>query len=250
MEFKIITLQHRFASDIIPTIQPMVGEDGNVSGIDNQLLVRTSPERMAMIEQIVATLDSARKNLRITISHEDIQQSKSNQAGVRGNARIGNADINLGRRGCGQDNLEIDIGQRENITSQAGSEFVTVSDGGAAFIRVGQSVPFTQQWIFLTQQYAHLQHTVTYQDISTGFAVRPRVINGQVELEISPRISSLGSGDMIDFQALSTVLRVTPGQWFDLGGNMQTRDDVSRAILNSQNSTGGQQSRLMIKVDE
>src|SRR5450830_1179313 len=77
LEFKIITLQHRFASDVIPTIQPMVGDDGNVSGIDNQLLVRASPERMAMIEQIVATLDSVRKNLRITISHEDMRQSNS-----------------------------------------------------------------------------------------------------------------------------------------------------------------------------
>ncbi len=26
-EFKIITLQHRFAQDLLPTIQPMVGED-------------------------------------------------------------------------------------------------------------------------------------------------------------------------------------------------------------------------------
>jgi type II secretory pathway component GspD/PulD (secretin) len=252
LEFKIITLQHRFASDIIPTIQSMVGDDGNVSGIDNQLLVRASPERMAMIEQIVATLDSARKNLRITVSHEDMRQSNSNQAGVSGNARIGNTDINVGRpsRGYGQDNLEIDIGQHENTTSQSGSEFITVSDGGSAFIRVGQSVPFTQQWLVWTQQYAHIQQATVYQDITTGFAVRPRMIGGQVELEVSPRISSLSSGDVIDFQALSTVVRVTPGQWFDLGGAMQTRDNVSRAILSGQGSSGSQQSRLMIKVDE
>jgi len=252
LEFKIITLQHRFASDIIPTIQPMVGDDGNVSGIDNQLLVRASPERMGMIEQIVATLDRARKNLRITISHEDIRQTKSNQAGVRGSARIGNADINLGRpsRGYDQDNLEIDIGQQQNAISQTGSEFITVSEGGSAFIRVGQSVPFTQQWLVWAQQYAHVQQATIYQDITTGFAVRPRVINGQVELEISPRISSLASGDVIDFQSLSTVVRVTPGQWFDLGGTMQTRDNVSRAILSGQESSGSQQSKLMIRVDE
>lgn len=251
LEFKIITLQHRFASDIIPTVQPMVGDDGNVSGIDNQLLVRASPERMAMIEQIVATLDSARKNLRITISHEDARQNNSNQAGVSGNARIGNTDINLGgRRSHGQDDLDIDLGQQQNTISQAGSEFITVSDGGNAFIRVGQSVPFTQQWIVWIQQYAHIQQAVTYQDITTGFSVRPRMINNQVELEVSPRIFSLGSGDIVDFQALSTVVRVTPGQWFDLGGTMQTRDNVSRAILSGQTNSGSQQSRLMIRVDE
>jgi type II secretory pathway component GspD/PulD (secretin) len=230
----------------------MVGDDGNASGIDNQLIIRASPERMEMIEQIVATLDSARKNLRITVSHEDLRQSNSNQASISGNARIGNADINLGqpRRAYGDNNVGIDIEQRQNSASNVGSEFVTVSDGGTAFIRVGQSVPYTQQWLAWTQQYAHIQQTIVYQDITTGFAVRPRLINGQVELEVSPRISSLNSGDVIDFQALSTVVRVTPGQWFDLGGTMQARDNVSRAILSGQGGSVNQESKLMIRVDE
>ncbi len=32
-EFKIITLQHRFAQDLLPTIQPMVGEGGSANAV-------------------------------------------------------------------------------------------------------------------------------------------------------------------------------------------------------------------------
>ncbi|MEO7343341.1 MAG: hypothetical protein ABIU85_00755, partial [Methylotenera sp.] len=39
-EFKIITLQHRFAEDILPSIQPLVGSEGTASGIQNQLIIR------------------------------------------------------------------------------------------------------------------------------------------------------------------------------------------------------------------
>src|SRR2546428_14029455 len=75
-EFKIISLQHRFAEDLLPVVQPMVGEGGAASAINNQLLIRATPDRMAAIEQMVATLDVSRKNGRITISHDDMHQAR------------------------------------------------------------------------------------------------------------------------------------------------------------------------------
>ena len=48
-EFKIISLQHRFASDLLPTIVPMVGLDGTATGMNNQLILRAQPERMREI---------------------------------------------------------------------------------------------------------------------------------------------------------------------------------------------------------
>lgn len=67
-ELKIITLQHRFADDLLPTITPMVGEDGTATGLRNQLIVRASPERIREIEMIVKQLDIASENRRITFN--------------------------------------------------------------------------------------------------------------------------------------------------------------------------------------
>ncbi len=101
----------------------------------------------------------------------------------------------------------------------------------------------------LTKHYLTIQKTTEFHDITTGFAVRPRYIGGQVELEITPRIAVPNHAGFIDFEELSTVVRVTPGQWFDLGGTMQHRDDVSRAILSRQSGSGSRNTALAIKVD-
>lgn len=247
-EFKIITLRHRFAQDLLPTMQPMVGEGGSASAIDNHLMIRATPERMQAIEQVIATLDTERKNVRITVSHNNDSQNQRDRVGVSGRVRSGDVEVEI-PPGTVVDGVRVDVDSRRSSGSQRGSEFVSVLDGERAFILVGQSVPYTQQWVTLTQHYLTVQQTTEFIDISTGFAVRPRYIGGQVELEITPRIAGLNRAGFIDFEELSTVVRVTPGQWFDLGGTMQSRDDVSRAILSRQSGSGSRNTGLAIKVD-
>jgi type II secretory pathway component GspD/PulD (secretin) len=246
-DLKIITLQHRFGQDLLPVIQPLVGSDGTASAVDNHLMIRTTPERLQAIEQVIATLDTARKNVRITVSHEDASQYRADSAGVSGRVRTNDIEIGTSRRARPGVNLDID--SREGNSSRSGSEFVTVMDGEQAFIRVGQSIPYTQQWIQLTDRYMSVRQTTGFQDITTGFAVRPRYIGEYVELEITPRISSANKANITDFKELSTVVRVRPGEWFDLGGNMQGRDEVSTAILSQGNASGSHKTSLSIKVD-
>jgi type II secretory pathway component GspD/PulD (secretin) len=248
---KIITLQHRFAQDLLPAIQPLVGEDGTASAVDNHLFIRAAPERMQAIEQVIATLDVTRKNVRITVSHTDTSQTQGSRAGVSGRVQAGDVEIQTsqGAYNSVPDGVRLDIDNRQSSNVRSGTEFVTVMDGERAFIRVGQSVPYTQQWVQLTRQYISAGQTTTFQDITTGFAVRPRYIGDQVELEITPRIASLNRGNVIDFEELSTIIRVTPGQWFDVGGSMQSRDDVSRAILSQRERSGDSSNHLRIKVD-
>ncbi len=122
-------------------------------------------------------------------------------------------------------------------------------DGEQAFIRVGQILPFTQRWISLTRRYAVVQESVEFQDITTGFAVRPRYMGDQVEVEITPRIARWNQAGFIDFEELSTIVRVSPGEWFDLGSTMRNRDEVSQAILASEQSEEQRNLTLRIKVD-
>lgn len=246
-QFKIISLQHRFAQDILPMIEPMVGLSGSVRAIDNHLLVSTSPDRFSQIEAVISQLDVARKNVRITVSHASDIQAEQRGVGVSGRGRIGNVEITTSRGA--RDGINIDLQDRGSVYSSMGSEFLTVVDGERAFIRVGQSVPYTQQWVYLTNRYINIQQTVEFQDITTGFAVRPRYIGEQVELEITPRIARLNQAGFIDFEELSTVITVKPGEWFDLGGNMQNRDAVSREILSVSSGGNRQSSGLRIRVD-
>lgn len=249
-DFKIITLQHRFADDILPIIQSIAPAGAAVTGMQNHIVVRASPEKLAEIELIIARLDVAQQNLKITVSHQNHIDTSLNGVGVSGRKRIGNVEVRTNRySGNAPDGAQINIENRQSNTQSNNNQFINVLDGQPAFIRVGQSVPFTQEWVTFTRRYARAERTTEFVDITTGFSVRPRSIGNQVELEITPRIAQLNQQGFIDFEELSTTVRVNKGEWFDLGGTMQQKDEVSRAILSKQSLSQTQNSSLSIKVD-
>jgi type II secretory pathway component GspD/PulD (secretin) len=228
-QFKIITLQHRFGQDLLSAIQPLAGPGGVVSASGNHLFVDVSPERMAAIEQAVARLDVESRTYRIQVDRSGSNHSSSDRLEAGGN--IG-GDVRIQRSRPRVDGrVIIEMDSRETSSRTRGSEYISVLDGARAFIAVGQSVPFTDYWMTILRRYAHIQQTVQYRDITTGFSVLPRQIGEAVELEITPRISSLRNDGIVEFQELATTVRVMPGIWFNLGGAMQGRDEVSRAIL-------------------
>jgi type II secretory pathway component GspD/PulD (secretin) len=229
-QFKIITLQHRFGQDLLSAIQPLAGPDGVVSASGNHLFVDASPERMAAIEQAVARLDVESRTYRIQVDRSGSNHSSSGRLEAGGSIG-GDVRIQRSRPRADSRGVTIEMDSRETSSRTRGSEYISVLDGARAFIAVGQSVPFTENWMTILRRYAHVQQTVQYRDITTGFSVLPRQIGESVELEITPRISSLRNDGIVEFQELATTVRVMPGVWFNLGGAMQGRDEVSREIL-------------------
>ena len=247
-EFKIITLQHLFASDLLPIVEPMVGADGAANGMNNQLIVRATPDRMREIEAIVAKLDVARVNRKITVKASNNVQTQQERTEASGAVKVGKVTVANDRRAA-PNTGRVELDRNSSNSTQNSNQFVSVLDGERAFIHVGQSVPFTQEWVTITRRYVQIERTTDWQEISTGFAVRPRTVGNQVELEITPRIAKLNSSGYIDFEDLKTTLRVNLGDWVDIGGTMQTNDDVSRKILGLQNISSQQKSSLVIKVE-
>jgi len=247
-EFKIITLQHLFANDLLPIVEPMVGADGAANGMNNQLIVRAVPERMHEIEAIVARLDVARVNRKITVKASNNVQTQQERTEASGAVNVGKVTVASDRRAA-PNTGRVELDRNSSNSTQNSNQFVSVLDGERAFIRVGQSVLFTQEWVTITRRYVQIDRTTDWQEIATGFAVRPRTVGNQVELEITPRIAKLNSSGYIDFEDLKTTLRVNLGDWVDIGGTMQTNDEVSRKILGLQNISSQQKSNLVIKVE-
>lgn len=253
-EFKIISLQHRFANDLLPVIQPLVGEEGTVSAMQNNLIIRANPKNMAEIEQIISTLDTPRQNLKITVSRNSSQSLQRNNTAISGRKRIGNVTVETGEFSGGsrrvmRDGVAVNIESQRNSSNTNNQQFIQVLDGEKAFISVGQSIPYTQEWISLAGRYVHTRRTTELISIDTGFAVRPRAIGDLIELEVTPRFSQINQGGAIEFETLSTVIRSKRGEWLDLGSIMQQKDDVSQAILSWQSNDLSSSSQLLIKVE-
>lgn len=248
--FKIIELHHRLAQDVLPVIQPLVGENGVVTGMNNQLIIRADSERMPEIERAIAALDQARKNLTITVSHDQSTQASNRRIDAEGNVRIGEVSVSNTRKRYPSNTARVVVDGSDTRLKQGGQQFITVLDGQYAFIRVGQMIPYTQDWVVLTRCYVRVMQITEYVNISTGFVVRPSVLgNGQIELEIMPRISKLNASGYVDFESLKTIVRVDSGAWFDLGATMQSRDEVSGKILGYEEYNAHNASNLRIKVE-
>jgi type II secretory pathway component GspD/PulD (secretin) len=249
-EFKIITLQHRFADEILPAIKPLIGDEGTATAMQNNLIIRTHRNNMAEIEQLISSLDTVRQNLKITIrpnTNNDIKQSRTE---ITGRSRIGNVTVETGGRGINKQNgLAFDIENYQSKSNVSNEQFIRVGDGEQAFIRVGQSVPYTQEWISLTHRYLGIQGSTAFVNIDTGFAVRPRTIGNKVELDITPRFSHFNRNGFIDFTTLTTTVRVNRGEWLDIAGMMQQTDEVSNAIFSSQSNIDSHNNQLLIRVE-
>lgn len=245
-ELRVFTLQHHFAKDLYSVITPLVGEEGTVTGMNNQLIVRATPAQLLEIESVIAAMDVPRVNRKITVASNRNQQSTYNNTELSGNVNIGNVTIGNRQRGQG---ASIDVTRQQNQSSQNSQQFIQVVDGQRAFIQVGTLVPFTQDWLLITKRYTQLTRTTDWIEVSTGFAVSPRTIGNQVEVEVTPRITNLRSQQSIDFETLTTVVRVNLGEWINIGQTMQQRDDVSRKILGSQSGNFEDKSNLSIRVD-
>jgi hypothetical protein len=249
-EFKIFTLQHRFAEDILPMIRPLIGNEGTASAMQNNLIIRTTQANMAKIEQIISTMDTARQNLKITVNRNKNISTNGNSIEVSGRKRIGNSTIETGsNRRIIRDGVALDIESQQSNRSIGNMQFIQVLDGEKAFISVGQSIPYTHDWITLTQRYVHVQRTTQFVTIDTGFAVRPRTIGNQIELEITPRFAQLNQSGIVDFETLTATIQSNRGEWIDLANIMQQKDEVSRAILGWHANYQASDSQILIKVE-
>lgn len=247
-EFKIFTLQHRFANDLVPIVSPLVGDTGTVSAVNNQLIVRTDAASMREVEAVVAALDIARSNRKISFSFNRNINTETSNTEASGNVRVGKVTVGNQRRSP-PNSGRIDIERNQTQQNSQTTQFLNVLDGEYGFIRVGELVPYTQEWVTFTRRYTQIQTNTNWQDISTGFAVRPTSINNQVELAITPRIASVNSRQTLDFQELSTLVRVNIGVWVNIGNIVQQHDEVSRKILGNYSRQGGEQSEFWVKVE-
>ena len=137
-EFKIITLQHMFASDLLPIIAPMVGADGTANGMSNQLIVRANSERMREIEATVASLDVARVNRKITVKSSNNVQTQQERTEATGAIKVGKVTVANDRRAT-PNNGRVEVERNS-------SDFVPINSFINLNVTAGNGHPLLRKW--------------------------------------------------------------------------------------------------------
>ncbi|MDH5486187.1 MAG: hypothetical protein OEY53_01600 [Gammaproteobacteria bacterium] len=258
-EARLIQLKHRPAAEVIPLVRPLLGPDDALSGTGYRLIIRTSDKNFKEIERILGQIDVARVSLRITVEQATADEHGRTSHSVSGEIRYGDkARITLPDKSSDKDGLIVQKDKlryntlrRTSTARNASTQTVMTQDGQRAYIRIGQSIPHVKRILALSQHQWILLQEVELQNVTTGFEVLPHVRGDRVQLEITPRLSSLqnpGTG-LVNFQELSTTVNTKRGEWVDLGQILGNRSEVERAILESAVSTSGERRTVRLKVE-
>jgi len=258
-EMRVIQLKHRPAGEIIPLIRPLLGPEDALSGMDYRLIVRTSDRNLKEIERLLAQLDVAPRQLRITVEQRVADDRDTATHSVAGEVRIGDkARIELPEKSpddrglvAQKDDLRLRTDRRTTAGRNETAQTVMALDGQRASIRIGQSVPHVKKILALGRGQVLIAQGIELQDVTTGFDVLPRVHGDRVRMEITPRLSTLRdpATGLADFQELATTVEVRLGEWIDLGTILGHRNEIDRAILESATTDSGERRTIRLKIE-
>lgn len=259
-KIEVITLSYRTAEQVIPLIQPLVGKDGAVTGIQNRLVIRTSPDKMVQIKRVIASIDTKPRRLMIVVRQNTTREALAQEASVFGSVGTDHARVTVPET-PGKAAARVEVGSDGNrvgakvtstrdIESSADVQRVQVLEGNAAFIRVGQSVPTPTRTVVRNGRQVTVVEETQFQDVTSGFTVLPRVTGSEVTLEINPQRNTLGSRGAVNVQQASTILSGRIGEWIELGGvGQQGASSGSGTVYSTQDVSSDNRS-IFVKVEE
>jgi type II secretory pathway component GspD/PulD (secretin) len=215
---EIIALRHSTVEQVLPALRPLLEPGGTLTGQGNQLIVRTSPDNLADLRRALDAIDRPLRRLQISVRFDDAFDSAAQ--GIEASGRISN-------RGA-----RVDVRAQDDRTStiERVDQRIQVLEGGRAFIAAGQSIPIPPGVI---------RETVT------GFEAIPRLSGNTVLMEIAPRRETANQQ-----QHLATTVRSRLGEWFEVGGAVESAARDDRGISSANRASRSESRRVWLKVEE
>ncbi len=264
-ELEVITLQHRNAQDVLPIIQPLLDQDDVARGMNNKLILRTSPRNLAEIRKLLEQIDTAPRSLKITVMQNVDSETVRRLTEVSGSIGLG-GDARIGMRG-GRDEggLTVEAGQgadrararvysTRSLDADKKTQQIQVLEGGRARISVGQAVPVTQRQVVRSPWKTRVIEDTQYREVSSGFYVVPRLNGDRVTLEISAQNDMLSPGSAnqpaTSVQQMTTTVSGRLGEWLVLGETLQQTEGEGSSISRHSLSSAHEQRNVLLMVEE
>ena len=260
---EVIPLKHRLVTDLLPTLRELVADGGSVTGLNNQLIIRTTPANLADLKHVIEGLDQRQRQLRISVRQNVQDTTQAAADGLAARVQLGNAQADVGMGGPGdapgaairyagdKAGVSVETYRTHGEDDRASTHFVSAIEGTPAFIGTGQSLPLPQSSAVITPYGANVQESLAYRNVGSGVYVTPRLAGEEVTLEISPYSQQLDSrgGGMIDERGINTVVRGRLGEWLPLGGATGASHDHAVSELHSTARAESQAYDAWVKVE-
>jgi hypothetical protein len=263
MVTEVISAGYRPVDELVQIIRPMVPKPGSVSGAYGKIVIRTTPENMREVKELLSQLNRAPANLLISVRYSIDEEIRRDLFEAFGEVSGSNAGISTGRsagsgRGLvisGQDGGQragVRIDNSQSVTSDAGTQRVRVLEGKEAFVQSGQSVPVSDERVVTSSTgTTTVQRSTSFRNVSSGFYVRARLSDDdRVSVEIFPQRNRLDAGSgAVDVREASTVVSSPLGRWMEIAGVSGSSNERSTAIGASSSTDTRSQYTTYLKVE-
>jgi len=272
MVTEVIPLGYRSINEIAPIIRPLISPAGSVSGLQGQLVVTATPQKMAEVRKLLATLDKAPARLLISVKRGNISTEKQGSASVQGragNLSINNGGVVLGDRHSGQyneDKSSLSVKMKSNSQNEQSNitQQVQVLEGREAYISAGEEIPVRNRSTVIGPGGIYGYDNMAYYPAVTGFYAIPRLNGDEVFLEInsiSRQRNNLRINGRLPPQGwqprpniavanISTAARGKLGEWIAIGGIDQSGSSHQGGIGSSYRQQQTFASQIFVRVEE
>lgn len=229
-----IEARYRPAEELAELLRPLLGPFEVVIPGNGQLIVKASPERIAEIRAVLGEIDKSPHRLLVSV----IQGSNLSLDTLNAGLRV-QGNSNAGFQASGH------LYQVQGQDTGGATQQVQTLDGGTATIQAGALTP-----VPTVSGYGY-GVGIDYRPMTTGFTVKPRLVGGQVLVEVDPwseRPSSQGS--TIAVQGAHVQIRAALGEWVEIGGQTETTTLSQQSFAGHSYSTRKQENRTFLKVED
>lgn len=235
---EVIPLSNRPAFEIVPLLAPLLGNTAQLIDNGSNLLVKTTPDKLAEIKDIVNQLDVRQSNLVITVIQS--RQTTADELNAEIRARL-NVRANAPSRSSGR--IIGHLYQTQDKDIDQNTQTIRTMEGVPAQIKAGKVYP--------RQRFSGYGYPteIEYSEATTGFAVTPRLAGQQVILSILPWSDRMNGRGQIETQNAQSTLRVNLGEWVELGGAGTTSNSSTSGALVNIRQIDKSQMHILIKVD-
>lgn len=242
---EIVPLKHQTVEQMLPLLRPFVEADGTVTGMNGQLIIRTSPENLQQLQKIIDRFDRTPRQLLIWVRQGENRAYRQRSAGVEGTLPMGDkGSVTIGRP---RDGLHAHVQGRSGHHQEDGTQRIRATEGMPAFIQAGQEVPVTT---WGTDAWGRPLVTREYRDVTTGFHVTPWISGDRVTLEIAPfRRNLTRHEDRFRVQEMNTRVTGRLGEWIELGAVLREATGSRREILGAGDGSSSGQAPVQIRVE-
>lgn len=240
---EIIQVNNRPAEELTPLLLPLLEPGEQIVANGNSLLVKTQPQRLQTITNLIRKLDNPVNNLLVSV----IQSSEITAAQL--NAELAGR-ITLPATGKITINGGAYYNQNQGVSRRQDTQTIRTMEGVPAHIRAGNAYPIRSYQQYPTPYgYPQASQSTHYFEATTGFAVTPRLMGKQVDLDVSPWSERANGPDQFQIQEAQTSIRVNLGEWVEIGGVDENGQSNNTGTLAYSNQSNQSRLRIMVKVD-